>query len=213
MSWFGGWAGATAPNASKLTTADGSTVGENNQSATVGSIDLNNGVGGPYVSINSPSGGGIFLNNLNSGQGINVQNGKLTINGNGQLSAYGNIGTLAAGLGAIRGIDDRTNIGAADGAAITVYAVPATTGKFRVTFGIVGRSGTITSGIYTLKYIVNGATITDTVSITAVSTDANGGRMILPDASTNITAQITTLTGTNPKVDVTMIVEAVGTNT
>ncbi len=119
----------------------------------------------------------------------------------------------AGGLTPKRGIDDRTSVTAVDSAAITVYAVPTTTGKFRISATIVGRSGTITSGIYTIKYTVGGVVVTHTVSITAVDTDASYSAIVQPDASTNVTGQLTTLTGTSPNVDVTCLVEGIGSGT
>ena len=69
------------------------------------------------------------------------------------------------------------------------------------------------SGVATLKYTVGGAVITETVSITAVSTESHISPMVKPDASTNITVQLTTLTGTSPSVDVACLVEGVSSGT
>ena len=57
------------------------------------------------------------------------------------------------------------------------------------------------------------AVITETVSITAVSTESHISPMVQPDASTNITVQLTTLTGTTPSVDVACVVEGVSSGT
>lgn len=132
------------------------------------------------------------------------------------VTSYGGIPIAASGLSPIRGADDRQSISATDGSALTVYAVPATRptpGKYQITVTIVGRSGTITSAVYTYKYTVGGNTITKTVSISAVDTDAENTLIVQPDANTSITGQITTLTGTTPVIDVTCIVEAVSAGT
>ena len=57
------------------------------------------------------------------------------------------------------------------------------------------------------------AVITETVSITTVSTESHISPMVQPDASTNITVQLTTLTGTSPSVDVACLVEGVSSGT
>ncbi len=126
---------------------------------------------------------------------------------------YNNINTVANGVPAFRGIDDRTSVTAVDSAEITVYAVPATTGKFRVSATLYGRSGTITAGTYVIKYTIGGFTVTKTMTISAVNTDVEFSLIIHPDASTNVTAQLTALTGTSPSVDVTCLVEGIGSDT
>ena len=136
-----------------------------------------------------------------------------SINGTGAISYYDALATAAGGASAFRGIDDRNTVTSTDGAPITVYAVPATTGKFRITVTLVGRAGTVTSAIYTFKYTVAATVITDTVSISAVDTDASKSIIVLPDLSTNITGQLTTLTGASASVDITCLVEAVGAGT
>lgn len=134
---------------------------------------------------------------------------------NGTVQGVKGIGTVADGIPPFRGIDDRSGVTSTDGSPIAVYAVPSTTGKFRITVGLVGESGTISSAVYTIKYTdTAGNTITHTVSISAVSTDASLVLLVQPEASTNITAQLTTLTGTGtPTVDVTCLVEGVSAGT
>ena len=128
-------------------------------------------------------------------------------------SKYGNLPAVNNGLCPLRASSLRTALTATDASPITVYAVPATTGFFRISLTIFGRSGTITSGVATLKYTVGGVVITETVSITAVDTETHISPMVQPDASTDITVQLTTLTGTTPSVDVACVVEGVSSGT
>jgi hypothetical protein len=132
-----------------------------------------------------------------------------------KILGIGNISTVGPGAPAERGIDSRSNIGSTDSSPITVYAVPTgTTNKaFRLTARIFGFGGTVTSGVYTIKWVEGGVTITKTLSITAVDTDSDLVIGIQPDQTTNVTAQITTLTGTSPKVNVLCLVEGVDSGT
>ncbi len=203
--------GVDAPNGTWVEGSyDSATAGM--QNAALGAI-----ASSPSYAILQSSAGDTYVN---AAVGHSIQfktnNGfaGLTLSGNPAIpTVFGNINCVANGLFPARGIDSRTSLTAVDGAALTVYAVPATTGKFRISATIVGRSGTVTSGIYTYIYTVGGVAITKTVSITAVDTDAENSLMPQPDASTSITAQLTTLTGTTPSVDVTTLVEGISSGT
>jgi hypothetical protein len=133
----------------------------------------------------------------------------------GRFTYIDGVACVGTGAPAQRGIDDRTNVGSTDGSPKTVYAVPSgTTNKgFRLTARIYGFGGTVTSGVYEIVWTEGGVTVTKDLSITAVDTDADLTIGIQPDASTNVTAQLKTLTGTNPKVNVLCLVEGVGTGT
>jgi hypothetical protein len=151
---------------------------------------------------------------LQSDGGVIQLQGLDNFNSSGVLSAYTAVGaTVALGLPVMRGIDDRQDVAATDGAPITVYAVPATAAtKFRITATVVGSSGTVTSAIYTIIYTVDGVTVTHTVTISAVDTDATYSGIVTCDASTNVTAQLTTLTGAGATVDLTCLVEGISSN-
>lgn len=129
------------------------------------------------------------------------------------ILTYQGIYTVENGVAPFRGASLRTGLTATDASPITVYSVPSSTGFFRISLTILGRNGTITSGIATLKYTVNGSVVTETVSILAVGNEAHISPMVQPDASTNITVQLTTLTGTAPSVDVACVVEGVSSGT
>ena len=155
--------------------------------------------------------------NLSAGTGgtvyLGVDSGGTPVIISHLLTGYNGLGLSDNGISVIRGSSLRTALTATDASPITAYAVPTTTGFFRISLTILGRSGTITSGVATLKYTVGGVVITETVSITAVSTEAHISPMVQPDASTNITVQLTTLTGTSPSVDVACLVEGVSSGT
>ncbi len=178
-----------------------------------GAIIIADGDGNTYI-VNPSAGHGTSVGMDTDGTGVQLRPAGYLFNlqQNG-FSAWANLACVSPGLAVFRGIDDRTSLTAVDGAAITVYAVPATTGRFRITVGIQGRGGTITSAIYTLKYTLGGAVVTRTVSLTAVDTEATIISIPVPDASTDITGQLTTLTGTYPVVDVCCLVEGVGSGT
>jgi hypothetical protein len=163
-------------------------------------------ISGNDTFLNAVSGGAVHLRVANTNE--------LVYNG-AAISTFGGIATVGDGVPAQRGLDARTNVGAADGAAITVYAIPAgaTNKGFRVTARIYGFGGVVTSGIYSIVWTEGGVAVTKNLSITAVDTDADLVIGIQPDASTNVTAQITTLTGTSPKVNVLCLVEGVGSAT
>ena len=124
-------------------------------------------------------------------------------------------GILTVGLGvpAERGIDDRTAVASVDGAAITVYAVVTANKGLRLTARVFGFSGTVSAASYVVTWVEGGATITKTLSISAVDTDADLAIGIQPDTGTNITAQLTVLTGASGKVNVLCLVEGIGTGT
>jgi hypothetical protein len=140
---------------------------------------------------------------------------QMTLTSTGQSDKYVGIATTAQGLTPQRGIDSRHNVGSTDGSPITVYAIPSTSSNngYRLTARIFGFGGTVSSGIYEIKWTEGGVAITKDLSITAVDTDADLVIGIQPDSSTNVTAQLKTLTGTNPKVNVLCLVEGLDTGT
>jgi len=132
----------------------------------------------------------------------------------GIITKYGNgVSTVGAGVPPERGIDDRTAVASVDGAAITVYAVVTANKGLRLTARVFGFSGTVSAASYVVTWVEGGATITKTLSISAVHTDADLAIGIQPDTGTNITAQLTVLTGASGKVNVLCLVEGIGTGT
>jgi hypothetical protein len=164
-----------------------------------------------YPILTDPNG-----NQINFGSPLTVSAafsvGGTAFSGSGVMDAYNGINTVANGVSSFRGIDDRADVAVVDGSPIVVYSVPVgSTGKVRLSATVVGSSGaSISAATYEIKYTVDGAVITKDLSISAVDTEADMSILVAPDASTNITAQVTILTGTtNPKLDVTCLVEAV----
>lgn len=132
-----------------------------------------------------------------------------TINCQAIFDNYNATPVKGLGLVPIFGLDNRLAVAAVDGAAITLYTTVNGTSAFEVTYRIFGEAGTVTSGIYTLKWTEGGVTMTKTLSITAVDTEAHDTVPIQPDNGTAITVQLTTLTGTTPKVNVYAAVKEV----
>jgi hypothetical protein len=168
-----------------------------------GTLEINAGANG-YIEIAQDANTSVYFN----ADTLRLASGKVAI--------YGAVNTAANGVSAMRGIDDRADVAATDGSAITVYAIPAgvTDGsKYRITATVVGSSGTVTAASYVIKYTVDTAVVTHTLSISAVDTDAEYCAIVAPDASSNITAQLTTLTGTTPKVDLCCLVEGISSGT
>lgn len=108
-----------------------------------------------------------------------------------------------------RGVDNRLSLTAVDASAITIFTTITVLHLYRLGARIFGRSGTVTSGVYTISWIEGGVTITKTLSITAVDTDSDLMILIQPDVSTAVKVQLTTLTGTSPIVDVSALIEEV----
>ncbi len=132
-----------------------------------------------------------------------------TVNSAGLIGYYAGILTTGIGVVPVYGKDVRTDVSSTDGSALTLYTAPAAGLTFRVTFSLKGYSGTITSAIYTVTWTENALTKTATVSISALSGDLVTVALPQPDNGTNITGQLTTLSGTSPVVDIAAIVEQV----
>lgn len=176
------------------------------QTGTSGTVILNSASPIAQFDVSMVAGA---ITGLGSGYTFGYES-QFKIGSNGIITRTNAIATTGTGAPVIRGIDDRNTVLSTDGAPITVYAVPGTTGKFRITVTLVGRAGTVTSAIYTFKFTVAGVVITQTVSLSAVDTVASTSQIVLPDLSTNITGQLTTLTGASASVDITCVVEAIG---
>jgi len=124
----------------------------------------------------------------------------------GVFTSYAGRTTAGLGLDGIFGLDSRTGLAAADGSAVTVYAVPSAGGLF-----CIGASADITAiataaATYTVTYTdINGTTHT-LVPMSAQT--AIGHYTVAPadsvwvKGSTNITSQLTGTFGTTTRINV-----------
>src|SRR5205807_4817662 len=92
----------------------------------------------------------------------------------------------------IVGLDNRSGVTVVDGSPIVLFAVTAATnGLFRITADIFATAFTSGTATYTITWTENAVTRTLVVTATALNTLGTGTDLVNPDASTNITAQLT----------------------
>ena len=179
------------------TTHDLITVGKGASSYSF----VGNDAVGPYIKGN----GGDIL-------GFNWKGGKATFAGNGMrlttaFGIYNNIQTEGLGLPPIYGQDSRTGLTAADASATTLFTTTAADQLYRLMGRILATAGTSPSATYTIKWTEGGATITKTLTISAIDSDSDLSILIQPDNGTAITAQLTAISGTGTTVNVAATVE------
>ena len=138
---------------------------------------------------------------------LEVNGGTLIINGVGKISNYTSIGTVGMGVAPIYGKDARTGLTAADASAKTLYTTTAAGQVYRLMGRILATAGTSPSATYTIKWTEGGATITKTLTISALDSDSDLSILIQPDNGTAITAQLTAISGTGTTVNVAATVE------
>ena len=124
-----------------------------------------------------------------------------------QFNIYKGISVVGLGVPPIVGLDNRTGLTATDSSAKTLYTTTAASQVYRVTARVFGKSGTISSAVYTIGWTEGGTAMTETVSISAVSTMDSAVFLLQPDNGKAITVQLTTLSGTSPVVDVAATLE------
>lgn len=196
-----------------LTVATQFTPGANQSYIQVGSLGANLVYTNSTVLALGPVPGvGAFLyaNSTSNYLGMDNLGG---IRAAGEFVIYGGIAASDNGVAPLRGSSLRTSLSATDASTVSVYAVPATTGFFRIIATILGRGGTITSAVQGIHYVVGGVAIVETISISAVDTEQHYSALLTPDASTTISTQLSTLTGTSPVVDVACLVEGISAGT
>ena len=116
------------------------------------------------------------------------------------IDGYLNNGLRMSGIQTIQGTPDlRTGVTAADGAAITIFSSTVAGTKYEVKARILATAGT--SATYTITWTEGGVAQTVPLTITAVDTEVHDNFVIAPDAGTDITAQITSLTSSTVNVD------------
>jgi hypothetical protein len=110
------------------------------------------------------------------------------------------------GLSPIYGLDNRKGVSVADSSPKTLHTVSGnSTTVFKISARIFATSGS--SATYVISWTENGAVRSNTFQVSTVNTNYSSMFVIQPDASTDITAQITSLTSTT--VNVACIVEEV----
>ena len=144
---------------------------------------------------------GVIRYSSSLGGSVEWQGGIGTLAVEGGCSYFRSIITAAGSLGLspIYGLDNRTGLTAADASAITLYAVPAAGGLFRLSGGLDCTAYTSGTGTYTITWTdVNGTTHTITGSLSAVGhVDLATSGLLRVKGGTNVTAQLTgTFVGT-----------------
>ena len=124
-----------------------------------------------------------------------------------KIAVYELIVTSGLGVAPIYGDDARTGLTAADASAKTLYTTTAAGQLYRLMGRILATAGTSPSATYTIKWTEGGATITKTLTISALDSDSDLSILIQPDNGTAITAQLTAISGTGTTVNVAATVE------
>ena len=125
--------------------------------------------------------------------------GVTTVAQSGKTTTYNNVATAGWGIPAIQGLDNRTGLTAADGAATTLYTTTAANQLFRVSVDIFATAAVTGTAIYTITWTENATTQTMAVNCTVINSHGAGtmSNLIRPDNGTAITVQLTgTFTGT-----------------
>ena len=123
------------------------------------------------------------------------------------IGLYKSINTVGFGVPAIAGDDVRTGLTAADASAKTLYTTTAAGQLYRLMGRVLATAGTSPSATYTIKWTEGGATITKSLTISALDSDSDLSILIQPDNGTAITAQLTAISGTGTTVNVAATVE------
>ena len=119
---------------------------------------------------------------------------------NGHLANYMNNNTALHGLQIIGGSPDlRIGVTAADASPITIFSSTQSGTRYEVKARILATAGT--SATYKIVWTEDGVAQPVSLTITAVDTEVHDNFVIAPDAGTNITAQITSLTSSTVNVD------------
>ena len=104
------------------------------------------------------------------------------------------------GLAALAGTPDlRIGVTAADASPITIFSSTAGGTRYEVKARILATAGT--SATYKIVWTEGGVAQPVSLTITAVDTEVHDNFVIAPDAGTDVTAQITSLTTSTVNVD------------
>ena len=119
---------------------------------------------------------------------------------NGQLLSFLNINASMNGFSLLAGTPDlRIGVTAADASPITIYSSTVSGTRYEVKARILATAGS--SATYKIVWTEGGVAQSVSLTITAVDTEVHDNFVIAPDAGTNITAQITSLTSSTVNVD------------
>ena len=155
--------------------------------------------------------GGDILDLTGGNLEIHSPNGVMAFNNaalfRSTVSGFNDIGTVGYGVSPIYGKDVRTGLTAADASATTLYTTTGAGQLYRLMGRILATAGTSPSATYTIKWTEGGATITKTLTISALDSDSDLSILIQPDNGTAITAQLTAISGTGTTVNVAATVE------
>ena len=110
--------------------------------------------------------------------------------------------TAGTGVPVLWGVDNRTALTAADGSALTLYTTTAAGQAYHLLAHIFARGGTSPTGTYVVKFTEGGVAIGKTMIVSAVDTDSDLSIPCQPDNDTTITAQLTSVGGPSPSMDV-----------
>lgn len=122
---------------------------------------------------------------------------KFQVNSSGYIPKYNNIVTKGIGVSSVYGLDNRTGLTTADGAATTLYTTVAANNIFRVSADIFATAAVTGTATYTIKWTENGTTQSMAVTSTVINTLGTASNLIRPDNATTITFQLTgVFTGT-----------------
>ena len=118
----------------------------------------------------------------------------------GKLYQFQKIYSAMNGFSYIAGSPDlRIGVTAADASPITIFSSTVSGTRYEVKARILATAGT--SATYKIVWTEGGVAQSVSLTITAVDTEVHDNFVISPDAGTNITAQITSLTSSTVNVD------------
>ena len=124
----------------------------------------------------------------------------LTYSSGSVVAHYSGLSTAMLGFATLSGSPDlRIGVTTADASPITIFSSTVSGTRYEVKARILATAGT--SATYTITWTEGGAARTVALTVTAVGTEVHDNFVIAPDAGTNITAQITSLTSSTVNVD------------
>ena len=144
-----------------------------------------------------------FVFNLGTKEGGYFQydfNKPINLFNQGFITNFKEISAALYGFPFLAGSPDiRVGVTAADASPITIFSSTASGTRYEVKARILATAGT--SATYKIVWTEGGVAQPVSLTITAVDTEVHDNFVIAPDAGTNITAQITSLTSSTVNVD------------
>ena len=129
------------------------------------------------------------------------------LNGGSKISYFMGVPTTLNAFSSMSGNPDlRTGITAADASPITIFSSTVAGTRYKIDASTIATAGI--AATYVISWTEGGAARTVTLTITATGTLEFANFVIQPDAGTNITAQITSLTTST--INVVAIVSVLG---